>query len=283
MQPIVVLCADDYGLADGVCTAIESLIVAGRLSATGCMTGLPAWRSRGPELKSIVQAHPVDVGLHLTLTDQPPLARLPRLAGDGSLPSIARLVPAALARRLPPGDVASEIRAQLDAFEDVWNAPPDFIDGHQHVHLLPTVHEALLSELARRYRTGAVYLRNCVEPSRRCVARGIAVPKALFLSLLGRALARCAAAAGIPMNEGFSGLHDFTGRQNFRELMQRFLSELGPLPLIHVHPGTVDDELRARDTLTSPREIERDYLAADAFLEDLDAAGVRLGRFHEFG
>ena len=39
----------------------------------------------------------------------------------------------------------------------------------------------------------------------------------------------------------------------------------------------------ARDTLTSPREIERDYLAADAFLEDLDAAGVRLGRFHEFG
>ncbi|HSV29265.1 MAG TPA: ChbG/HpnK family deacetylase, partial [Candidatus Omnitrophota bacterium] len=39
----VTLCADDYGLAPGIGRAIRDLIAAGRLQATGCMTGSPHW------------------------------------------------------------------------------------------------------------------------------------------------------------------------------------------------------------------------------------------------
>jgi predicted glycoside hydrolase/deacetylase ChbG (UPF0249 family) len=66
----------------------------------------------------------IDLGLHLTLT------------GQRSLP---RLALAACLGRLDAGAVAIALRDQLDAFLAAFGRPPDFIDGHQHVHLLPVV------------------------------------------------------------------------------------------------------------------------------------------------
>lgn len=274
-----VFCADDYGLAPGVNEAIAGLIAAGRLSATSCMTGLPDWRPGVALLRSAVAAHPADVGLHLTLTDQRPLSRARTLAPGGRFPKLGRLLGLGLARRLPAQDVRDEIRAQLDAFEDAWGAAPDYVDGHQHMHLLPTVREALVEEIVRRYPAGSVYARDCRERIGPLLRRRVAVPKALFLTGLGLGFARLARQAGIPLNQGFAGLHDFSGRRPFRELMRAFLTHPGPRPLIHVHPGRVDAALVARDGLTTPREWERAYLASADFLVDLMEAGIRPGRF----
>ncbi len=57
----------------------------------------------------------------------------------------------AFAHTLPLDAVREELRAQLDAFEEVWGGPPDFIDGHQHVHVLPGVRTVVIEEMARRY------------------------------------------------------------------------------------------------------------------------------------
>ena len=160
-------------------------------------------------------------------------------------------------------------------------APPDFVDGHQHVHLFPIIREVLVSELARRYAPGTVYVRSCAEPMRHCIERGIAVGKALFLAALGRRLRSLAGRAALPMNQGFSGLHDFDDGLPFRQKMRRFLCAMGPRPLIHVHPGYVDAELCAADSLTTPRRAEVDYLASDAFAEDLALTGVSLQRFRD--
>ena len=40
----VILCADDFGLADGVSRGIVELAEMGRLSATGAMTNMPGLR-----------------------------------------------------------------------------------------------------------------------------------------------------------------------------------------------------------------------------------------------
>ena len=274
-----VVCADDYGLAPGVNEAIAGLIAAGRLSATSCMVGLPDWRPGVARLRAAVAESPADVGLHLTLTDQRPLSPAPRLAPGGRFPGLGRLLPRALARQLPADEVKDEICAQLDAFEDAWGAPPDYVDGHQHMHLLPTVRAALVDEIVRRYPAGSVYVRDCRERPATIVKRGVAIPKALFLTWLGSGFARLARQAGIPMNQGFAGLHDFSGRVPFRTLMQAFLREPGPRPLIHVHPGRVDAALQERDQLTTPRETELAYLASGDFLEDLAAAGAAVARF----
>ncbi len=42
----IVLVADDYGLAPGIDRAIRTLIAAGKLSGTGCMTLFPEWPMR---------------------------------------------------------------------------------------------------------------------------------------------------------------------------------------------------------------------------------------------
>ncbi|ANQ83892.1 ChbG/HpnK family deacetylase [Azoarcus olearius] len=278
----VVVCADDYGIAAGVSTAIAQLIEAGRLSATSCMSTLPDWRRAAPELRAVVARQAADVGLHLTLTDHHAATPARGLADHGRLPPLGRVLRQSLAGGLPRAAVRDELRAQLDAFEDAWGAPPDYIDGHQHVHLFAGVREAVVDEVARRYPLGRVWVRDCVEAPARCVRRGVATPKALFLASLGRPLRRLLRTAGIPANDGFSGLHDFASPQPFGAKMRRFLALPGPRPLVHVHPGRVDAELRACDSLTTPREAELAYLASAAFPADLAEAGLRIARYAEF-
>lgn len=277
--PAIVLCADDFGLAPGINTAIVDLILAGRLTATGCMSALPHWREGAPALRAALRHAPADVGLHLTLTDHPALSGAHGIATAGRLPAVNTLLRRALLRALPAAAIASEIDAQLDAFEDLWGQAPDFVDGHQHVHLFPGVREALVAALLRRYPRGSVWVRDCVETPRRCVQRRISSAKALFLSALGLGLRRQLRAGGIPANDGFSGVHDFSAQPPFRTRMQHFLAHSGPRPLLHVHPGRVDAVLRAADSLTTPREWELHYLASADFIADLAAAQLRPGRF----
>ena len=278
----VVVCADDYGLAPGVSEAIAALVATGRLSATSCMSALPDWRRGARPLRAVTAGAPADVGLHLTLTDQPPLSAAARRAWGERLPPLGRLLAAALAHRLPAQAVADEIRAQLDAFEDAWGDAPDHVDGHQHVHVLPGVREPLVAELLRRHPRGRVWVRDCVEPPLRSLQRREAAGKAWFISALARGLHRQLREAGLPCNEGFSGLHDFSVERPFAAKMRRFLAGTGPRPLVHVHPGRVDAALRACDPLTTPREAELAYLASAEYLADLAAAGLRPARFAAF-
>ncbi|MBI5782054.1 MAG: ChbG/HpnK family deacetylase [Rhodocyclales bacterium] len=273
-QRTFVLCADDYGIAPGVDRAIEHLIELRRVTATSAMVTLPCWKRDAPDLAALARATGAHVGLHLTLTEQRAASPARGLVQEGRLPALRSLLLRALARRLPEAAVAEEIRAQFDAFEDAWGAPPAFVDGHQHVHLLPTVREALVAEILRRYAPGTLWVRDCRETVRRIRARGVGVRKALFLRRLGRGLKAALLAHGIAHNQGFSGLHDFKETPPFREKMSRFLSALGPKALVHVHPGRVDAALLAVDTLTTPREWEYEYLASEAFVIDCARLGV---------
>lgn len=281
----IIVCADDYGLAPGVCDAIETLITLHRLSATSAMVGLPEWTARAAGLRAIVARHPADVGLHLTLTDHPPLSAAPTLAPAGHLPSLPRLLTAAWTRRLPRAEVRAEIEAQLDAFQYVWGALPDFIDGHQHVHMLPGVREELLSVLGARYPMNVAppWLRDCREPVMAAMRRGSGAAKGAFLTLIGGGLARRARAAGFALNRGFRGVYDFTGTEDYGVTFRRFLTRPQAGMLVHCHPGTVDAALEGRDGLTWPRERELTYLASDRCAEDLAAAGVEPVRFARTG
>lgn len=282
-RQVIVLCADDFGLSAGVSEAIAGLVEHGRLSATGAMTGMAGWRRHGPDLRRLVAQHPADVGLHLTLTGQRPLTAAKGLAQDARLPGIGTLTRRAFAGLLPAGSVRDELRAQLDAFEEVWGAPPDFLDGHQHAHLLPVVRRVVVEELAVRYRAGSVWLRSCTEAPAAVLARGIAVHKAAAIGTLGFGLPAAAARAGIPTNDSFRGLYGFTDTVPYRALFRRFLRGRGRRVLVHCHPGRVDAELRQLDPLLAPREWELAYLASDTCGDDLTEDGVRLGRFRETG
>lgn len=282
---LLLLCADDYGLAPGVNAAIRDLIAQGRLTATSVMSLCPHWRSGADALRELKGK--ADVGLHFTLTDQPPLGAMPTLAPDGRLPPLGRLMGWAYRGKLN-GPVArveirDELSRQIDAFTDAWGGPPDYIDGHQHIHQLPGVREAVVEALAAL--PGAPpgpYVRLCGEPVTAVLRRGVAVPKTLLIGGLGGGLRRMVRARGIPANDRFAGVYDFAGNRPFADLMSRFLDGIGGRTLVMVHPGLPDEELRRVDTLVEPRRTEYDYLRGPEFAALLEARNIRLTRFAGF-
>lgn len=276
----LILCADDYGLAPGVSRAIRRLLAAGRLSATSCMTLSPHWPAAAAALRP--HGEHADIGLHFTLTDHAPLGPMPRLAPAGRLPGVGSLLARACARRLDRHEIGAELERQVDAFEAAMGRPPDFLDGHQHVQQFPVVREAVIDVWRRRLAASGAWLRVCDEPVGAILGRGIAVPKALVLACLGRGLRRQAAQAGIPLNDRFAGVHDFSGQLAYGELFRRFVERVpgdaGRL-VVMCHPGEVDDELRARDPVTGAREDELRFFESAAFPELLQRHGLALGRF----
>jgi hypothetical protein len=275
----IILCADDYALAPGVSRAIVDLIAAGRLSATGCMTVSPFWIDHADWLRP--WAARVDVGLHLTLTDHRPVGPMPRLAPEGRLPPLGRLMRQALTGGLEPGEINAEVSRQIALFLAVFGAPPAFVDGHQHVHLLPVVREAVVA--AVRSLPGT-YLRNCREPLPAILGRGVATAKALVIAQLGRGLSRLIDHHQLPANGSFRGIYDFSDRVPFSELMARFLHPAPDTPsarpaLVMCHPGLPDPVLRRIDPVTDQRRTEYDFLRSDRFTELLATHDLTPGRF----
>jgi hypothetical protein len=273
----VALCADDYGIAPGVGVAVRDLLAHGRLSATSCMAASPHWPEEAVKLKALAGGDAgFEVGLHLVLTDQAPLAPMPRTAPLGRLPSLPHLLGLAMSRTLDAAEVAAEMERQLDAFEAAWGGPPAFVDGHQHAHQLPVIRRALLDLYERRLRPHRVRVRYCVRPVADITRAGVAVPRALVIAALGRAWARAGRTAGVPGNRHFAGVRGPAEREAFGDQLRAWLATARPGTLIMCHPGSVDAVLIAADPLTTPREGEYAFLAGDGWPRLLGETGVAL-------
>jgi predicted glycoside hydrolase/deacetylase ChbG (UPF0249 family) len=269
------LCADDYGIATGVNAAIRDLIVRGRLNATSVMVAAPGFtRAEARSLAILNSGAPrAAIGLHVTLTAPfRPLTQSFRPLRDGAFPPLRTLVKAALLRRLSREAIAAEIDAQLTAFAAAFGRAPDFIDGHQHVHLAPQVREEVLA--AAKRRAPAAWVRQC--GNARPAVKRLGDPKGLMLDALSRALRARADALGVATNPSFAGTYSFRPNADFARKFPRFLDDLPDGGVVMCHPGHVDQELVRLDPLTDLREREYAYFAGDAFPAVLAAHGVAL-------
>ncbi len=202
-----ILCADDYGMTEGVSRGLLETAAAGRISAASAMSSLPDWRRAARDWAAARPA--VDLGLHVTLTAGAPLGAMPRLAPGGEFPGLAALAAAAISRRLPHEEIEAEIVRQIDAFCDALGAPPTHVDGHQHVHVLPGVRRALFAALSRR---GLSHLpvRDSSDAPGRIARRRAQSAKALKVNALATGFRRAARRAGHDVNQGFAGYSDFS-------------------------------------------------------------------------
>jgi predicted glycoside hydrolase/deacetylase ChbG (UPF0249 family) len=274
----VILCADDYGISDGVSRGIVELAEMGRLSATGAMTNMPGWRRAAPELKRLKGR--IGIGLHLNLTTGAPLGNMAKLAPEGRFPSLGELLGKAFKGQLDRAEIVGEIVRQLDAFEEAHGEKPSFIDGHQHVHVLPGVRGALIQALRERGYVGRVWLRDPADRVTSILRRPIGRGKALIVTGLARGFARHAHAAGFDTNKGFSGFAPFDLSVPATGIFGAALSHLGPRPLVMCHPGYGDDELRRLDPAVESRLAELEYLKSDLFGALLEERGLRLAPRH---
>jgi predicted glycoside hydrolase/deacetylase ChbG (UPF0249 family) len=259
------ICADDYGLTQAVSAGILEAVEAGRLHATGAMTARPFWKVAARDLASLGDG--VEVGLHLDLTLGPPLTPMPVLAPQGRLPSVGRLIGLAHSGRLPEAEIRAEIAAQLDAFGEHYGRAPAFIDGHQHVHMLPGIRDWLFAIAAARGLSQNIWMRDSADSPIRILRRGVQAPKAMIVAAAGSGFAAGAHAHGFATNEGFSGFSAFDPRRDYGRDFAAFLKAPGRRHLVMCHPGRVDAELERLDPATYSREQELEFLLSDRFLD----------------
>ena len=261
----VVLCADDYACNEAVSQGIVHLARLGRLSATSVMTLSPHWMEHAPALRELQGA--IDVGVHLDWTSA--------FAQEAGL---SQGLGGVIWRSLRKGWNASQVRVaiehQLDAFERVWQSPPDHVDGHQHIQQFDGFREVLGQILVERY--GQQTTRPWVRISQTQHAHF----KGAFIAWMGaNALRVWAQAHQWPTLSPLLGVYGFDGTtSDYARRMQGWLAEsqaCSQPALIMCHPALRGE---AQDAIGLARANEFQYLASDDFVAHLRVARVQLTR-----
>jgi predicted glycoside hydrolase/deacetylase ChbG (UPF0249 family) len=268
----IIICADDYGISPAVSAAIRDLIAHGRLNATSVMVAAPSFdRAEAAKLRDVA-ANRAAVGLHVTLTA--PFAPLSQNFGPlrhGAFLSLASTLRRAHLRALRPKLLTVEISRQFEAFIAAFGRPPDFVDGHHHVHLFPQIRDAML-RVTKNLAPDA-WVRQCGQLSAR---RRLTDHKALLLDGLSRRFRRLAADHGLRTNPAFAGTYTFRSDAAYAALFATFLDRLPDGGVIMCHPGKVDAELKRLDHVTDARVHEYAFFGGETFPRLLAEHGVTL-------
>jgi predicted glycoside hydrolase/deacetylase ChbG (UPF0249 family) len=142
----LIVTADDFGVSPGVNEAVLEAHRAGALTCASLAVTGEAWREAA---RMAIATPSLEVGLHFVLAAGAPV--LPA----GSVSSLVShdlmfhkrdgLALRALSGRLRRSDVALELEAQTQRFLSV-GLRPAFINGDQHVHVLPVVREVVIEK-----------------------------------------------------------------------------------------------------------------------------------------
>jgi hypothetical protein len=143
---------------------------------------------------------------------------------------------------------------------------PDFVDAHQHAHVLPGIRDVVLDQVAAR--APGAWIRDCVDRPAAILARPWR-GKAGASAWRSRGIASAAAARGLAVNRGFAGHYGFAG--DYRAIFPRFLAAAGDVHLVMCHPGTGD---RPGDAIAGARVAEAAALAALPTAELAAATGL---------
>lgn len=271
----ITLCADDYGISEGVNRAIRDLIERRRLNATSVMVvGPAATREEAEALSRVAADGACEIGLHVTLTAPfSPLTMHFRPLDGGMFWPVGKLLRMALLRLLDAEFVYAEVMAQIALFRELFGAPPAYLDGHQHVQLFPGNRDGFIR--AARDAAPEAWARQC---GRTHATNRFGNPKALLLDALSATFRKRCAESGVRTNPAFAGAYDFRTLPDFGNLMRGFLAPLPDGGLVMCHPGFVDETLKALDPLTDQREREHAYLAGDDFPRLLGELGISLAK-----
>lgn len=262
MKPII-LCADDYGLSKSVGVGIRQLAAARRLSAVSCMSSALTWPAEAALLQPLRDK--IDVGLHFNLTQG---------FGESSVTDLAFWIISSLAGSINKNLIEREFIWQLDRFESVWGEPPDFVDGHQHVHIFPGIRNVVFRLLEERYSEAQRPWIRQVNPS---LTGHDAPSKALILRMLSTGFVKKACLSGLDLSSGFAGLYSLSAQANFPAMMAGWLHHARPGTVLMCHPGI--GAAGDPDSIGQARMREFQYLRGPEFEQVCKREMVAIVRF----
>lgn len=259
----VIVCADDFAFSQAVSQGIAQLARQGRISATSAMVLSPRWAADAALLHDLRGR--IDVGLHLDWTS--PLAVA---AGHGM--SLGRAMLRSVTGGFERAQVRAAIERQLDAFEAHWQAPPDHVDGHQHVQQFAGIREPLLDALDRRYGTGAGPWVRISLP----VGAGTGVKGRVVAAMGAQALRRELAQRQRRASPALVGMYGFDGSsRDYAARLEAWLRDAPACAVLMCHPAA---QAEADDAIGAARLREFDCWrgeAASAALAGANAVPAR--------
>jgi chitin disaccharide deacetylase len=268
----VIICADDYAQSAAIDAAILDLIERGVLTATSCMTLSPAWPQSAAQLSAEIRAR-ADIGLHLDFTQFSQTIRMSHPA----------LVLRSLCGLLDQHAIRDNIRQQLDAFEQALGTPPDYVDGHLHVHQLLGIRELLLAEMQQRYAKLPATQRPWLRISSPPEHSGL---KARVIHWLGAsALQTKAQQLGFRVSPRLLGVYDFQADASAYQAhwlhWARQLKQLAPAsasslpPVLMCHPAMPTEAVDERDPIATARVVEWQVMRSADFSTWLAQADIQ--------
>lgn len=261
----IIMTADDFAQSENIDQGILQLIRMGSVTATSCLTLSPRWQDAAKTITSEIRQL-ADIGLHLDFTQYPQVLHN----------KLYTLIFKTYARALPYAQIVRSIHQQLDNFEHTLGTPPDYIDGHQHVHQLPQIREVLIEVLTKRYPKNSPWLRI----SKPLNQDGI---KARIIGALGAdALEKQAIAANIKHTKCLLGVYDFDiSQQNYEKKLNAWfsLNHVNPTAFM-CHPALakMEHSNQLNDPIYSARLVEYQVLSGDGFMNLLEQQQVKLIR-----
>ncbi len=290
----LIVCADDYAQNKSISEGIVRLAEQRRINAVSCMVNSQSWHEFNSSLHALEPT--TFIGLHLNFTHGEALSSAWKKHYSTQFSDLPTLVKSAYRNRLNAEVVTAEMNAQIEAFTQSMNAYPDFIDGHQHIHQLPIIREALLANTYCHPREGGdpslmQYEDSAEHGSPPLRGRQFTIrktsngwrdlfstdgfPKRQMIALLGGiAFQHHLTQQSIPCNASFSGIYNFKHAANYRHYFKQFLTHSQDGGLIMCHPGNPSDDVS--DPLHQCRHQELDYFLSDDYLRDVSEQSFQL-------
>ena len=277
--------ADDLGWTDGVNRGILEAFHHGIVTSTSLLANGAAFAAGVEAARS---ARGLGVGVHLNLSDGPPVADRETITSllndDGEFAGgPERLLLRRAWRGLLLAEVESEWDAQIQKVRDA-GIVPTHLDGHKHVHMLPGLFEIAL-KLAKRHNIGAIRVSLETSSLRAAISSGKKQHAAVVLkqgvqarglNVLARDAREQAGHAGISTADYFCGIAQ-TGELT-REGVAQFVKSLpdGTTELM-CHPGYTDAALQKTQTrLQDSRQTELQILTDTGIRNLVASLGIRL-------
>jgi chitin disaccharide deacetylase len=268
----LIVTADDVGLHPGM--TLGSLKAHDEGIVTACSV-VANGRAFEPAIDLLRDRPGLDVGIHLTLVGETPLAppeRVPSLVDRNGafLGDFKAFTRRYLLGGITPAEVEEELRRQIERLQ-ATGLPIVHANSHQHLHVLPKIFEIVL-RLAEEHRIPFVRIPR--EPA----ARGLS-PRALQIGVLNRIgrAARRRLTRGVRATDRTVGVVAAGGLTV--EKLTRILDDVEGLTELVCHPGLGDQTLEAAYGWGYGWDRETAALCDPRVKDAMERRGIRLASF----
>jgi hypothetical protein len=254
----LIICADDFGQNEAISQGIYELLNLNHLNAVSCMVNGKAWDTYATKLAGF--KNNIDIGLHLNFTHGRSLTNRP-------FHSLFKLIIQCYGfYPISKTWIEKEIKAQILKFKDDMGFWPMFIDGHQHVHQLPVIREALINVVHELEFTP--WFRSTYHSLNQALRKKGSWKKWVLFILGGEQFYQLVTANGFKTNINFSGDYRFDISQNYREQFLNSLQAIDGKGLIMCHPGLESNDFS--DSIRDSRVQEFNYLKSTQYYNDMN-------------